>query len=165
MRIVSRTDESVYWLGTVSLVDYENPTQDNANSMYYGMSSDEMTSSSKYPFYIELDSTDGLILGQHVYLEVEKEEGEVSGIPLSMAFICYNDDGSAYVWAENSRGKLEKRAITLGDFNDMMGTISVIEGLAETDYIAFPDGELCQEGASTTHEVAAVEEEAAEGGV
>lgn len=165
MRIVSRTDESVYWLGTVSLVDYENPTQENANNMYYGMSTDEMTTSSKYPFYIELDNTDGLILGQHVYLEVEKEEGEVTGIPLSMAFICYNDDGSAYVWAENSRGKLEKRTVTLGNLNDMMGTISVLEGLTETDYIAFPDGELCQEGAPTTHEVAAVEEEAAEGGV
>ena len=26
MRVVSRTDENTYWLGTVSLVDYENPT-------------------------------------------------------------------------------------------------------------------------------------------
>ena len=166
MRIVSRADESVYWLGTVSLVDYENPTQENPNNMYYGMSTDEMTSSSKYPFYVELDDTEGLILGQHVYLELEKEEGEVAGIPLSMAFLCYDDDGTAYVWAENGRGKLEKCNVTLGAPNDMMGTVSVIEGLAETDYIAFPDGELCQEGAATTHEVVAAEAvEAEEGGV
>jgi len=164
MRIVSRTDESVYWLGTVALVDYENPSQENPNDMYYGMSSDEMTASSKYPFYIELDNTEGLILGQHVYLETYSEEGEVTGIPLSMAFLCYDDEGVAYVWAENSRSKLEKRPVTLGAPNDMMGTVSIIEGLAETDYIAFPDGELCQEGAPTTHEVIAVEE-AAEGGV
>ena len=165
MRIASRTDESIFWLGTVSLVDYENPSQENQNDMYYGMSTDEMTTSSKYPFYIELDNTEGLILGQHVYLTMEKEEGEVTGIPLSMAFLCYDDEGNAYVWAENSRGKLEKRFVTLGAPNDMMGTVSVIEGLAETDYIAFPDGELCQEGAPTTHEAATAEDMAAEGGV
>lgn len=165
MRIVSRTDESIYWLGTVTLVDYENPSQGNSNNMHYGSGSDEMSNSSKYPFYIELDNTDGLILGQHVYLEVEKEEGEETGIPISLAFICYNDDGTAYVWAENTRGKLEKRIITLGAPNDMMGTVSVIDGLTEIDYIAFPDGELCQEGAPTTHEMAAVDDAVAEGGV
>ena len=165
MRIVSRTDESIYWLGTVSLVDYENPSQGNQNNMYYGMETDEMTTASKYPFYIELDNTEGLILGQHVYLQLEKEAGEVTGIPLSMAFLCYDDEGTAYVWAENSRGKLEKRLVTLGEPNDMMGTVSIIEGRAETDYIAFPDGELCKEGAPTTHEKIAVEEAPAEGGV
>ena len=165
MRIVSRTDERIFWLGTVSLVDYENPTQENQNNMYYGMSTDEMTTSSKYPFYIELDGTEGLILGQHVYIMVEKEAGEVTGIPLSMAFLCYDDEGNSYVWAEDSRGKLEKRMVTLGEPNDMMGTVSIIEGLAETDYIAFPDGELCKEGAPATHEQIIPEDAAAEGGV
>ena len=164
MRIVSRTDESVYWLGTVALVDYENPTQENPNNVYYGMSTDEMTASSKYPFYIDLDDTEDLILGQHVYLEVEKEDGEDAGIPISLAFICYDDAGNPYVWAENSRNKLEKRMVTLGTPNDMMGTVGITAGLTEADYIAFPDGELCQEGAPTTHEVIAAEEPA-EGGV
>ena len=114
MRIMSRTDENLFWLGTVTLVDYESPTQENQNNMYYGMGTDEMTTSSKYPFYIELDGTEGLILGQHVYIMVEKEAGEVTGIPLSMAFLCYDDEGNSYVWAEDSRGKLEKRMVTLG---------------------------------------------------
>ena len=165
MRVISRTDENTYWLGTVSLIDYENPSQENPNNMYYGTSTDEMTASSKYPFYIELDNTDGLILGQHVYLEVDAEEGEVAGIPISMAFICYDEAGNAYVWAEGSRSKLEKRIVALGGMNDMMGTVSVIEGLTETDYIAFPDYELCQEGVPTTHELIAVEGAVAEGGV
>ena len=166
IRITSRTDESVFWLGTVTLVDYENPSQGNQNNMYYGAEPDEMTTASKYPFYIQPDTTEGLILGQHVYLQVEKEEGKQTGIPLSMAFLCYDDDGTPYVWAENSRGKLEKRVVTLGEPNDMMGTVSVIAGLTETDYIAFPDGELCREGAPTTHEMIAAEEKApAEGGV
>ena len=89
----------------------------------------------------------------------------MSDIPLSMAFLCYDDEGNAYVWAENSRSKLEKRMVTLGAPNDMMGTVSIIEGLAETDYIAFPDGELCQEGAPTTHEIITAEDAAVEGGV
>ena len=160
MRVVSRTDENTYWLGTVSLVDYENPSQGNGNDYYYGGVSDEMTSSSKYPFYIELDNTDGLILGQHVYLEVELEGEEEMGLAISLAFICYDDNGQAYVWAENGRGKLEKRIVTLGSMNDMMGTANVVDGLSETDYIAFPDYELCQEGTPTTHEVIM-----AEGGV
>jgi len=163
MKIVSRTHEDQVWMGTVTLVDYENPTQENNNN-YYISASDEMTSSSKYPFYVELESTDGLILGQHVYLELAVEEGETSGIPVSMAFICYEEDGTAYVWAEK-RGKLEKRTVTLGEMNDMMGAVEVLEGLTEADYIAFPDAEVCREGVSTTHSVPMEEAAPAEGGV
>ena len=162
IKVVSRTDENVSWSGTVSLVDYENPVQGNQNDYFYMGGTDEMTTSSKYPFYVELDSTEGLILGQHVYLELEVEESQTSGISISMAFLCYDEDGSPYVWAEN-RNKLEKRTVTLGQFNDMMGTVEILEGLTEEDYIAFPDGELCAVGAPTTHEYA--EKEAAEGEV
>ena len=151
IKVVSRTDENVSWSGTVTLVDYENPVQGNQNNYYYMGSQDEMTTSSKYPFYVELDSTEGLILGQHVYLELEVEEEETKGVSISMFFLCYEEDGSTYVWAEN-RGKLEKRAVTAGSYNDMMGTVQILEGLTEKDYIAFPDGELCVEGAPTTHE-------------
>lgn len=161
MKILSRTDENAFWMGTVTLVDYENPTQNNNNN-YYGMSADEMTTSSKYPFYVELEDTEGLILGQHVYLEVAVEEGTVSGIPVSMAFISYDENGTAYVWAE-SRNRLEKRTVTLGNMNDMMGTVEILEGLTEDDYIAFPDPELCREGAATTR--SQITEEAPEGEV
>jgi len=149
MKILSRTDETQSWTGTVSLVDYENPTQENGNNMY-GMATDEMTTSSKYPFYIELKSTEGLILGQHVYIELAAEEGELSGVPLSMAFLAYEEDGTPYVWAEN-HGRLEKRAVTLGETDPMMGTVSILEGLTMEDYIAFPDPAVCREGAATTH--------------
>lgn len=162
LKIISRTDAEVFWTGTVTLVDYENPTQGNNNDYYYDSSSNEMTSSSKYPFYVELDGTEGLILGQHVYLELDTEEGEASGPSISSAFFCFEEDGSAYVWAEH-RGKLEKRAVTLGEYNDMLDTYEILDGLTEEDYIAFPDAELCVEGASTTHDAAAAEE--AESGV
>lgn len=161
MKILSRTDPSAVWYGTVTLVDYENPTQGNDNNYYYGSSTDEMTASSKYPFYVELESTDGLLLGQHVYLELDTGDGQTSGPSIGGSFICFEEDGSAYVWAEK-RGKLEKRPVTLGDYNGMLDTFEILEGLTEEDYIAFPDGELCQEGAPTTHDQA--EEPAAEGG-
>ena len=75
---------------------------------------------------------------------------------ISSAFLCYEEDGSTYVWAEKGR-KLEKRAVTLGEYNPMNDTQQITHGLTEEDYIAFPDPELCQEGASTTHDQ--VEEE------
>ena len=164
MTIRSRTDKEAMWGGTVTLVDYENPSQGNQNDMYYGNSADEMTSSSKYPFYVELDSTEGLILGQHVYLELEAEEGETTGPSISSAFICFDEnDGSTYVWAEKN-GKLTKKAVTLGEYNFMLDTYEITEGLTEEDFIAFPDGELCVEGAPTTRNNT-MQEEAPEGEV
>ena len=163
MRIVSRTDENAFWLGTVTLVDYESPSQGNDYDMYYGGMVDSMSSSSKYPFYVELDNSDGLILGQHVYLELDTgEETETAGPAISAAFICYDEDGSTYVWAENG-GKLEKRTVVLGEYNFMMDTVEILEGLTMEDYIAFPDMELCVEGAPTTHEEPVLSDE--EGGV
>ena len=112
---------------------------------------------------MELEDTQGLILGQHVYLEVEAEEGETAGPSISSTFICFDEDGGTYVWAER-RGKLTRQDVTLGEYNPMLDTYEIVDGLTEEDYIAFPDGELCVEGAPTTHENA-VEEEAAEGEV
>ena len=144
----SRTDGS-FWTGTVTLVDYENPSQDDPNAMYYGMNSDEMGTSSKYPFYVELDGTSGLILGQHVYLQLENQEEEAQGLAISSAFVAYDDMGNPYVWADNA-GKLEKRTVSVGEYDMMNDTFEILSGLTEEDYIAFPDPELCAEGAATT---------------
>lgn len=163
MVIRSRTNGDT-WSGTVALVDYENPSQGNDMDRYYGMSADEMTASSKYPFYVDLDSTKGLILGQHVYVELKQEEGEVAGVGISSAFIAYEEDGTPYVWAEKN-GRLEKRTVTLGEYDPMSDVQSVTEGLSGEDYIAFPDPELCREGASTTHDQVEVATEATEGEV
>ena len=156
MEVLSRTDGSV-WAGTVTLVDYESPSQENPNAMYYGMGSDEMGTSSKYPFYVELDGTDGLILGQHVYLQLEGQDEEVPGLSVGNAFIAYDDFGNPFVWADNG-GKLEKRTVELGEYDMMNDTIAVLSGLSEDDYIAFPDMELCVEGAPTTKTQPSMEE-------
>lgn len=165
MRILSRTDETKFWTGTVSLIDFENPYQGSEYDMYYGTGSDEMTSASKYPFYVELDDPEGLILGQHVYLELDTgDAGEQTGLQLSSVFLCYSEDGSVYVWAEGQKG-LEKRVVELGEYNMGMDTYEILSGLTEDDYIAFPDDELCVEGAPTTRELSVAEETPMEGGV
>ena len=150
VKLVPRTEEAAAWTGTVTLVDYENPTQGSDTDRYYGSSSDEMTTASRYPFYVELDSTDGLMLGQHLYIELDTG-ADAPGVGISGAFLCYNEDGSAYVWAEKG-GKLEKRAVTLGDYDPMTDVQKITEGLSLEDYIAYPDPELCRSGAPTTHD-------------
>ena len=164
LKITSRTDSTLCWYGTVTLVDYESPIQGNNMDMYYGNSVDEMSSSSKYPFYIELDSVDGLLLGQHVYLELDQGTDGPQGLSISSAFIAYEEDGSPYVWAEN-RNKLEKRPVTLGEYDMMTDTYEILEGLTEDDYIAFPDYELCKADAPTTHSEMAMEGDVMEGDV
>ena len=158
MKIVSRTDENLCWYGTVSLVDYESPSQGNENDMYYGGMMDPMASSSKYPFYVELDSSEGLLLGQHVYLELDAGEEETPALSVGAAFVCYDDNGNTYVWAEKG-GKLEVRPVVVGEYNYMLDTMEILEGLTEEDFIAFPDPELCVEGAPTTRDEPVAEEE------
>ena len=149
MKIVSRTDENQVWYGTVTMVDYESATQGNENDMYYGGVMDPMSSSTKYPFYVELESSEGLLLGQHVYLELDNGEEEAAGLSIGAAFVCYDENGNTYVWAEKN-GKLEVRPVTVGEHNYMMDTVEILEGLTEEDYIAFPDETVCAEGAPTT---------------
>ena len=52
-------------------IDVNNGSTEDDSNNYWGMSStsDDQTSSTSYPFYVELDSSDGLMLGQHVYIE------------------------------------------------------------------------------------------------
>lgn len=155
----SRTDDRS-WTGTVSLVDYENPTTGNSGNMY-GAETDQMTSSSKYPFYIELDSSDGMILGQHLYLMLDPGEENVSGLCIGSSFVCFDDNNNAYVWAE-SHGRLEKRTVTIGEYKEGRDVYPILSGLTENDYVAFPDPEICRSGVRVTHTAPPAETTAAE---
>lgn len=153
VRMESRLNPEEVWMGTVTLVDYENPVQGNNNGYYISSGSDEMSASSRYPFYVELDSMDGLILGQHLYLSVAGEEPvSLEGVTLSGAFVCYDEDGSCFVWADNGQGKLEKRGVELGNYDPMADAYEILSGLSDSDYVAFPDEEVCIQGAPTTRQ-------------
>ena len=138
----SRVDDST-WAGTLTSVDLENPEQNN--SMMYYSSDGSTDSSSNYPFYVELESAEGLMLGQHVYIEMDYGQSEErEGIWLDSYYIVQEDD-KAYVWAANSKDRMEKRSVTLGEFDEDMQQYQITDGLTEDDYIAFPD-ESIQEG-------------------
>ena len=126
------------WKGSVDTVDWNNPVQQQS---YY----DSDTSlSSKYPFYVTLDEGDGLLLGQHVYIEPDygqEDEQDASAINLPSYFIS-DPDGKPWVWAQSSKGKLEKRDLKLGEYNADTDTYPVLEGLTAEDYIAYPDESL-----------------------
>ena len=68
-----------------------------------------------YPFYVELDSSDGLMLGQHVYIERDiGQDEQKDGLWISDYYIVDADTNEPYVWAANDKKKLEKRYVTLG---------------------------------------------------
>lgn len=129
------------WKGTISSIDWNNPAQ-SSNNYNYDSGSSDTGNSSKYPFYVELSSSDGLLLGQHVYIEPDLgQDAQSTGIQLPASFI--NDaDSSPWVWAQSSSGKLEKRSLTLGDYNAELDTYAVTDGLTAADYIAYPDDTL-----------------------
>lgn len=130
------------WTGTISSVDWDNPAQ-NQNNYYYD-GGDDTSTSSKYPFYVELDGSEGLMLGQHVYIEPDYGQGvqtDPNAINLPSWYI--NDaDSDPWVWAQSGSGKLEKRSLTLGDYNADMDTYLVTDGLTAEDFIAYPDDTL-----------------------
>lgn len=153
--IRSRMDESQTWTGTIEKIDWENPVQGNDSGMYYIGESDTMTQSSKYPFYVALDSKDGLILGQHVYLEPDYgQTEEKTGLWLPGYYLI---DGQAQVWVAGSRDRLEKRSVILGEYDFDMDEYQILSGLTEEDYIAFPDPSL-EEGMTVSYYEQAAEE-------
>lgn len=142
----SRVDDSVIWKGTMGAVDMENPGNDSNN--YYYSSSDSSTQSNSYPFYIELDSSEGLMLGQHVYVEADYgQEEEKAGIWLEESFVC-DVDTDPYVWADNGKGKLEKREVVLGQYDENLFQYEIAEGLKAEDQITYPEDGL-EEGMKT----------------
>ena len=129
------------WQGTISSIDWNNPAQSSSN--YYDSGSSDTGNSSKYPFYVELSSSDGLLMGQHVYIEPDLGQGAQDANAIHLPAYFINDaDSSPWVWAQSSSGKLEKRSVTLGEHDAKLDTYVVTDGLTAADYIAFPDETL-----------------------
>lgn len=149
----SRVDEKQIWKGTMGSVDRESANSQSNNSNSWGMmdaSGDSQTSSSTYPFYVELTSSDGLMLGQHVYIELDEgQENKKEGLWLSEFYIVDADTNSPYVWVVDKDNRLEKRNVILGQYDEALGEYEIVDGLTKKDFIAYPS-ELLQEGMKTT---------------
>ena len=142
--IRSRTNESVTWNGKVVSIDTAKPITSNQG---YGLDT-----ATKYPVYISLDTTDGLLIGQHVTIEekvvAEGDEKSKKGLWLE-SFLIADAESSPYVWVENN-GVLEKRSVQLGKFDNGLSKYEILSGITGDDYIAFPE-ERFFEGMPTAH--------------
>ena len=149
--IHSRLDETQTWTGTISKIDTE-PASDESNGMYYSDSSGS-ESSSNYNFYVELDDAAAdLILGQHVYLEPDAGQAQTKeGLWLMEGYFVFDGD-TAYAWVKNEKERLEKREVTLGEYDSELAEYQIVSGLTAEDYIAWPMASF-EEGLNCTTDI------------
>ena len=163
--VVSRLDDTVTWKGTVTEVDYNNTVggeNGSAGAMSGGMMGSVMiggngmmggSGSTSYPFYVTLESTEGLLLGQHVYIRLggaQEPDGRVLVPTPYLLGIGEEEIGStAQVLTPGSDGRLEKRPVTLGEYVAAIDCYEILNGLSETDYLADPTSSEAREGAMT----------------
>ena len=139
--IRSRIDDALM-KGNIKNIDLKNPASSESSEMY-GMEGDDTSRSSKYPFYIELESTEGFIIGQHVYIEPDYGQGDISGNSILLPSYYINDaETTPWVWARDGKERLEKRTVTLGTYDSDMDAYEVKNGLTADDYIAAPNETL-----------------------
>lgn len=143
--IRSRIDDST-WTGKVTSVDTSNPVQTTND---YGTET-----TTKYPVYISLDDTTGLMVGQHVTVELDLgigEEDEKEGLWLYDYYIA-DADTQPYVWVEDENNLIAKRPVELGKYDEVSMKYEILSGLTENDYIAFPEDRIT-EGMFTTRNI------------
>ena len=135
----SRVDESLSWRGKVSKIDTE-PQKQEEN--YYG-GGENTEKASSYPFYVSLDNTDGLMLGQHVLIEPSYETDiSLTGIWVISDYLI-EEDGTYYAYvAENN--KLVKREIRVGEINEELFITEITAGLEDDDLIVWPEDGLVE---------------------
>lgn len=150
--IRSRVDDEQTWKGTMGKVDMDSAVQssDSMSSMAMGGSSENsQTTSTTYPFYVDLTVSDGLMLGQHVYIEPDNGQNQKKeGIWLYESYIADADTDHPYVWIADKNEKLKKQSVVLGEYDKELAEYEIKEGLTEDDYIAFPQKSL-EEGMPT----------------
>ena len=142
--VYSRTEEGRFWRGSITEIQLENGTSGNSSEyMMYGGGGGDMTSSTSYPFYVQLENSDDLILGQHVYIELDKnQEEQKDGIWLPDYYFETDEEGAVWVWAAKNKSVLERRRVELGEYDEGMATYEVISGLTADDYIVQPSADL-----------------------
>ena len=151
--ILSRVDPSQYWTGMVSMVDYNAGGSDEQDNMF-GNVGDDLSTSTSYPFYITLDDTEGLLLGQHVYIQISAAAigDELLRIPEQYIMDVMFDETTFFntgtVWAVDMVTlTLTKTTVVLGEYDPTYGTYVVESGITAEDYLADPTLPGVKEGA------------------
>lgn len=145
----SRVDDTT-WMGTIDKVKTDETAEEGSSSDEYGWNDyggSGSESASSYYFYVELDNAEGLMMGQHVFLELDNGQEDKEGIWLSSAYILAEDD-NYYMWVDKN-GHLEKRKVEIGEYDETMDEYQVLSGIAVEDYIACDDIDI-KAGMKTT---------------
>ena len=152
--ILSRTDPTAYWTGTVTLVDYNSASGEEQDNMFGGYV-DPMATSTSYPFYITLDSTEGLLLGQHVYIQISAGAigDELLRIPENYILDVTMDEETwlttGSVWGVDMETMtLVKLPVTLGEYDPTYGTYVILDGITPESFLADPAEPGVKEGAA-----------------
>lgn len=149
----SRVDDKT-WHGSISKVKTDSTSDESENSDtstmdYESDSSSGSENASTYNFYVALNDDADLMMGQHVFVEIDYGQDEQEdGLWLPSAYIRIDED-NYYVWAANKRDRLELKKIKVGDYNEELDEYQVLSGLAESDYIAC-DADNLKENMKTT---------------
>lgn len=134
----SRVDSSLIWNGTISKIDMESPVENNNQNGMVGPENKSVETATKYHFYTTLESYDGLMLGQHVFVEIDNGQTKAKeGLWIPSYYFEINGE-KAYIWVANKKDNLEKREIKLGEYDESIDQYEIMEGLTTKDYIAFP---------------------------
>ena len=136
VRILSRVDDSI-WPGRIYKINTEETKQNGSRYYYYDSGSGEQAS--KYDFFVELDNTEGLLMGQHVYIELGSGADQDSDALLLPLYYVVENEGEPFASAADGDNSIEKRTVTLGDQDEENGTVAILDGLSYLDRIAFPD--------------------------
>ena len=110
-----------------------------------------------------MEDTKGMMLGQHVFVEMDYgQSSEKKGVWIYESYLVQEEEG-AYVWADNGKGKLEKRTVEVGKYDEELGEYEIKSGLKKNDYIAWPQEGL-EEGMGTTKDASRAMETTEEDG-
>ena len=133
----SRVDDTVY-PGTIYRINTDST--ESGQQMYYDMGSGD--SASKYAFYVELETIEGLMIGQHVLIDLNTAGQDETAPRLPASFVM-EEDGRFFVWAANDKNRIERREIALGAYDAETECYPLLSGLDASDRIAFPDDTVC----------------------
>ncbi len=158
----SRVDPEVCWYGMISRV--KKPGESNKESSDTGedYSDSSGSSGSSYTYYVELEKEDGLLVGQHLYIEPDMgQAGRTEGLWIDERFFT-TEDGETYAWVENANNRIEKRKVRISA-PDEYGKVQVLEGLDRLEYIAESSANV-KDGMRTRHADEAVSASGQTGG-
>ena len=124
----SRVDENITWKGTIDKIETGEPSSSSDSGDTGDSSEDSSAVSSRYPFYVTLENADGLMLGQHVLIELDNGQmEEKEGVWLYSSYIVM-EDGETAAGMEDLMEGTESTFEDLAESTETYGMEDLTEG-------------------------------------